>query len=242
VTVTPASTIATPAGNMPEPPFPPALVEEMLRMFARAIRAHQLYLPNNPTYLRALDMARASFEPLWQRTDELILEVTDTQLKWEGRAVVNEPDKTVDALPWTLYKDGLRELRLLRDAEKQEFIGFIEVIARVRRGGDDDDDLLTLLWEREFNFIRYRYVDLTTDGLPPLDVSDTANSQRLVDPAHMQAPPQEDILPAGVISLDEFNTTLYFLEENEIEYLREGVRRVRVRSAQQRRQHPARHL
>lgn len=194
-------------------------------MFARAIRAQQLYLPNNPTYLRALDMARASFAPLWQQTDEILLEVTDTQLKWFGRPVVNEPDKTTDALPWILYKDGLRELRLLKDVEQQEFIGLIEVIARVRRAGAEDDDLLTLLWEREFNFIRYRYVDLTVDGVAPLELSETANSQRLVDPANLQAPPQEEILPSGVVSVDDFNTTLYFLEEREIEYLRESVRR-----------------
>lgn len=192
-------------------------------MFARAIRAHQLYLPNNPTYLRALDTARASFAPIWKHTGELLLEVTDTQLKWAGRPVVNEPDKTPDALPWVLYKDGLRELRLLREVEQQEFIGLIEVIARVRRGGNDEDDLLTLLWEKEFNFIRYRYVDLTIDGVTPLEASDTANSERLVDPANVHAAPQEEILPSGVVSIEDFNTTLYFLEEREIEYLRDGV-------------------
>ncbi len=225
MTVSPASAAAQPTGNLPEPPFSPALVEEMLRMFARAIRAHQLYLPNNPTYLRALEMARASFAPIWQHTDELTLEVTDTQLRWEGRAVVNEPDKTTDALPWILYKDGLRELRLLRNVEQQEFIGLIEVIARVRRGGNEEDDLLSILWEKEFNFIRYRYIDLTIDGVTPLEVSDTANSTRMVDPANVQAAGAEDILPSGVVSLDDFNTTLYFLEEREIEYLRESVHR-----------------
>jgi hypothetical protein len=65
VTVSPASPAAQQSGNLAEPPFSPALVEEMLRMFARAIRAHQLYLPNNPTYHRSLEMARASFAPLW---------------------------------------------------------------------------------------------------------------------------------------------------------------------------------
>lgn len=194
-------------------------------MFTRALRAHQLYLPNNPTYLRALEMARASFAPLWQHTDELLLEVTDTQLTWEGRPVMSEPDKTSEALPWILYKDGLRELRLLRGVEEQEFVGLIEVIARVRRVGNEEDDLLTILWEKEFNFVRYRYVDLTIDGVAPVVASDTANSQRLVDPAQVQAPPEESVLPAGVVSLDDFNTTLYFLEEREIEYLREAVRR-----------------
>jgi hypothetical protein len=142
-----------------DPPFPPAIVEEMLRMFGRAVRAHQLYLHNNPTYLRALEAGRASFAPLWAHTDELVLEVTDTQLRWDGRVVLNEPDKTTDALPWVLYKDGIRELRLLKDVEQQELVGLIDVISRVRKATSDDDDLLTLLWEREFNFIRYRDVE-----------------------------------------------------------------------------------
>ena len=44
-------------------------------MFGRAVRAQQLYLPNNPTFLRALENARASFAPIWQHADELVIEV-----------------------------------------------------------------------------------------------------------------------------------------------------------------------
>ena len=194
-------------------------------MLARAVRAHQLYLHNNPTYLRALDVARASFAPIWGQTDELLFEVTDTQLKWEGRAVMNEPDKTTDALPWVLYKDGLRELRLLKHVEQQELVGLIDVITKVRKSGGDDDDLLTVLWEKEFNYIRYRYVDLLVDGMEPLDPSDEINDQKLVDPSQVREAPREEILPPGVVSLDDFNTTLYFLEEREIEYLRTSIQR-----------------
>jgi hypothetical protein len=200
-------------------------VEELLRMIVRAVKAHQLYLHNNPTYLRALEVARAAFVPVWAHTSELLFEVTDTQVRWEGRVVMNEPDKTADALPWVLYKDGIRELRLLKDVEHQEIVGLIDVIARVRKHGTDDDDLLTLLWEKEFSFIRYRYVDLLVDGVVPLDVSAEVRMERLVDPMQLHEPPQEDILPAGVVSLDDFNTTLYFLEESEIEYLRTAIQR-----------------
>ena len=205
-----------------EPPFPPALVEEMLRMFARAVRAHQLYLHNNPTYLRALEVTKASFAPIWQHVDELVFEVADTALTWEGRSVMHEADKTTDALPWVLYKDGIRELRLLKGVEDQELVGFIDVITRVRKAGNDEDDLLTLLWEKEFACIRYRYVDVLTDG-DPIDVSDEAKDHKLVDPSQVQEPPKEELLPAGVVSLDDFNTTLYFLEEREIEYLRSAI-------------------
>jgi hypothetical protein len=201
------------------------LVEEVLRVFGRAVRAHQLYLHNNPTYLKAVETARAAFAPVWQHTEELVLEVSDTQIRWAGRVVLNEPDKTTDALPWVLYKDGIRELRLLKEVEAQELVGLIEVITRVRKALHDEDDLLTILWEREFHFIRYRYVDMSVDGVAPLDPSDASQAERLVDPSQLREPPTEEVLPTGVVSVDDFNTTLYFLEEKEIEYLRSAIQR-----------------
>lgn len=209
--------------SRPEPPFPVALVEEMLRLFARAIRAHQLYLPNNPTYLRALENAKATFAPLWRHTDEVVIEVTDTQLRWESQTVINEPDKTTDALPWVLYKDGIRELRLLRDVEQEELVTLIDIMTRVRKASPDEDDLLTLLWEQEFSFVRYRYVDLSLDGIAALEASDQASEARLVDPLQIRAPAEESILPSGVVNMDDFDATLYFLDEREIEYLRGEV-------------------
>jgi len=200
-----------------------ALVEEMLRMFGRAVRAHQLYLHNNPTYLRAIESLRASFAPIWAHTEELVIEVTDTQLRWEGHAVINEPDKTTDALPWVLYKDGIRELRLLREVEQQETVALIDILTRVRKTSPDEDDLLTLLWEQEFAYVRYRYVDVALEGLAPLEASDLAQQERLVDPMQVKEAPQETILPSGVVNLDDFDATLYFLDEREVEYLRDAV-------------------
>lgn len=211
------------ADARPEPPFPVALVEEMLRMFARAVRAHQLYLHNNPTYLKALENVRASFAPIWMHTDELLIEVTDTQLRWEGLTVINEPDKTTDALPWVLYKDGIRELQLMRGVEESEVVALVDILTRVRKALPDEDDLLTLLWEQEFAYVRYRYVDVVLEGLAPLDASEQAHQDRLVDPLQVQEPPQEAILPAGVVNLDDFDATLYFLDEREVEYLRDAV-------------------
>jgi HEAT repeat protein len=199
-----------------------ALVTELISHLTRAIRAHQLYLHNNPTYLRAIDNARSAFRAVWHHAEEIAFEVTETQLKWEGRAVLNEPDKAADNLPWLLYKDGVRELRLLRDVEQQELTDLIDVLCRVRRAQQDEDDLLTLLWEREFNCVRYRYVDLMLEA-EPIERLDETQREKLRDSAQ-QEPLQEQILPPGVVSLDSFDTTLYFLDESEIEYLRGQIR------------------
>jgi hypothetical protein len=212
-------------GQRSEPPFNIALVEEVLRLLSRAVRAHQLYLPNNPTYLRALELLRASFAPVWTHTDSLVFEVRDTQIRWEGHAVVNEPDKTSDALPWVLYKDGLRELTLLRGVEDEEIVTLVQILARVRKASPEEDDLLTVLWEYEFAGIRYRYIDAGIESATPIDREEASAEPRLVDSAALHEPPQEQIAPAGVVSMEDFDSTLYFLDEHEVEYLRGEIER-----------------
>ena len=205
-----------------EPALNIAPVEEMLRLLSRAIRAHLLYLENNPTYHKSLEILKASFAPIWSHADELLFEISDTQILWEGHAVMTEAEKSGDALPWVLYKDGLRELKLSRGVEEQEIVSLVQVIAKVRRGGTDDD-LLTLLWEHEFSYVRYRYVDVSFDTALPIDPTDEEKA-KLVDPNVMREPPQEQLLPSGVVSMDDFDSTLYFLDESEVQYLQRTIR------------------
>src|SRR4030088_3458926 len=91
-----------------------ALVEELLRLFGKAARAHQLYLPNNPVYKAAHDALRAGFSPIWEAADELVLSFTEHEVRYAGHTVLEETSKGNDSLPWIFYKDGVRELRFLR--------------------------------------------------------------------------------------------------------------------------------
>lgn len=207
----------------PELPFPSAVVEEMLRSLGKAVRAHQLYLPNNPMYVRAIETLAASFGPIWVHTEEIALQVTESDLKWEGAVVLSEPERGSDSLPWTLYKDGIRELRILQGFEKDEIKGLLEVFQRIRHASPDEDDLLTMLWEKDFVHLRYRYVDLATEATAPVDgLATEARPEHVPPPAEME---QMDTPRAGVVNLEDFDATLYFLDEKEIEYLRTEVRK-----------------
>ena len=65
-----------------EPPFSPAIVEELLRQLDKTVRAHQLYMHNNPTYLKSVEALRAAFAPVWAETDSLSLSVADLKFVW----------------------------------------------------------------------------------------------------------------------------------------------------------------
>lgn len=217
--------VPTPAAESgrPEPPFSSTLVAELLKVFVKTARAHQLYLHNNPTYLRALETARAAFAAVWEVTDELVFEVTETELRWEGEVVLLEPEKATDNLPWMMYKDGIRELRLLKDFERDELVPLLDILKRARKVSPEEDDLLTMLWEQEFSYLRYRYIDLSTDQAAPIDKAGFRGELRAGD--LQDSVPPIDSTVANVVNLEDFDSTLYFLEDSEIEYLREEVRK-----------------
>ncbi|MEP6551529.1 MAG: hypothetical protein ABJB95_10110, partial [Gemmatimonadales bacterium] len=78
----------TETGTLEEPSFPIGHVTDLLKAFVKAVRAHQLYLPNNPMHSRSLEAVKETFATLWKHTDAIDLQVVETRLEWEGRVVL----------------------------------------------------------------------------------------------------------------------------------------------------------
>src|SRR5215213_2037436 len=116
---------------------------------AKALRAFQMYLPNNPIYQRAIQNVRTAFTPIWAATQELELKVAETELIWEDQVVYRQINKS-ESIAWTLFKDGMRMLTIYKGAEDEELPKFLEAINKARFiAADAGDDLLTLLWALE---------------------------------------------------------------------------------------------
>jgi hypothetical protein len=87
------------------------------------------------------------------------------------------------------------------------------------------DDLLTLLWDQDFQNIRYNYVELGMDEIPQLEKSKQeplARPEEVRQEVEEEPPPDA---PPGIISVDEFDSTLYFLDPKEVEYLKREIER-----------------
>lgn len=239
MSVTTPASAPTQEPERPEPPFSVALVEEPLKALDKAVRAYQLYLRNNPIYQRQLEQLKASFGPLWHECDGVTLQVSDTEFRWYGAPVHQQAEKASDALPWLFFKDGVRELTFERGVESDEIEQLVAIIPRVRTAKQDEDDLLTILWEHEFQHIKYKYVDLAAgDGVATIAVSDSPGkwpaeagapsggaAQAIEDAKATVADEQAGGAPVaaprpGVVNLDDFDATLYFLDEQEIAYIK----------------------
>ena len=202
--------------ELDEPSFPIVYVTDLLKTFVKAVRAHQLYLPNNPMHARSLEAVKDAFGTLWKHTDELVLQVVETQLKWEGRVVLDEGERTSDNIAWLWYKDGIRELTMLKGFEHEDLGTLFDLLQRVRKAGDEDDDLLTMMWEREFATLQYRYVDLAAEAGPGVESMERAEQKdKLLSPAQAEAGLEST--QSSIAKLDDFDSTLYFLDDSEVE-------------------------
>ena len=213
-------------------PIEIALVEELLRLFGKAARAHQLYLPNNPIYKQALDNLRAGFRPIWEVTDEVALGFTESEVRYAGATVLEEGTKSSDSLPWLFYKDGVRELTIARGFDTEELAKLLDILQRVRKASPDEDDLLTLLWQGDFAYLRYRYVDMSVDPTTPLGAGGERLADSQVDARKLAEEAvsedeegEESSASSGLVNMADFDATLYFLDEKEIEYIQAEVRR-----------------
>ncbi len=215
---------------------PTGPVEELLRAMVKGLRTFQMYLPNNPMYQRGEAAVKAAFPPVWELTEELVLVVRETDFVWEDQVVYHQPNKA-ESLAWSLFKDGMRVLTLKRGVEDGEMIRFLEKVQGARTlSTDAGDDLYTLLWAESFENIRYHFAEMSTDqplpgapigsemaGGPAEEAKEAAGRAEAVraDSAEEEETPRK----SGVLDLEDFDSTLYWLEESEVRYITDAVDR-----------------
>jgi HEAT repeat protein len=204
--------------------LPAQQVEELIRTIVKGLRAFQMYLPNNPIYQRAQQAIHDAFLPIWSSTQQVTLNVVETDLIWEEQVVYHQPVKS-DSFAWMLYKDGMRVLNLRPGAEDDEIVSFLQVATRARLlATDAADDLLTLLWEQEFTHIDYQFAEIISDG-PVLDQRMSGGIDASLDPEKTAAVREQvsnevASRPPAPKELEDFDSTLYFLDEQEIRLLK----------------------
>lgn len=209
-----------------------------MQVVTKGMRATQLYMPNNPVYQRAVENIRNAFRQIWQATEDLIFDIGETDMRWEDHPVYTQ-DQRNESIAWTLFKDGVRSLTFKHGVEDDEIVRFLAVLHQAKNlQADAPDDLLTLLWAEDFQFITYTFRELASENAVPIERGDTASMTSGgggvgeagpggADPATVRRQVQEEAPPKkeGLVSVDDFDTTLYFLDDKEIEYLHKEVER-----------------
>lgn len=199
-----------------------ARVEEVVRSISTALRSFRLYGGDSPMLERFLTAVGDRFREIWQHAPSLELQVEEHRFTWEGVQVFPQGGDSGD-LPFLFYKDGVRDLTFTPGFEG-EVSRFLGVIARASQVREEEDDLVTLLWEEDLDYLRYNFVEVSAETVelggsphpPPAQVDPSAVQEAAA------AQPQAD---ERGFKPDDFQETLYFLDEAELRRLADEVRR-----------------
>ncbi len=207
-----------------------SFVRELLGLLGKTVRAYHMYQANNPVYERFIQALRTGFTELWGHVSSLHLDVEESGFRWEGEVIAVGEGR--DSLPFQFYKDGVRYITFLPGFE-DELEQLLDIIVRARRLTTDEDDLVTLLWEQEFAAFRYGYVDVLADGidlpeasgepqLTSISLETLASDIGSLEPAFEGAGGGPGAA-AGTIRREDFTETLYFIDPDELDRLKQEL-------------------
>ncbi len=209
----------------------------LLQSWEKGLRTLSMYLPNNPVRQQTIEALQEELSGIWQDLPDLRLSVWETGLEWESEIVLPVGEKA-ESLAWTLFQDGIRWIAFTPGVEEEEIFTFLGFVQRARTLTDEDeDDLRTLLWSVDFQFIRYKVAELEQGGeeamedivatdLAPRPTAEEVRDAIREDTADEDVDGQEDTpTPNAPVNLEEYDSTLYFLEKPEIDYLKAEIRR-----------------
>lgn len=213
-------------GRSSEPPADTGVgapvVEDLLRAISSTVRSYRLYSGNGPALERFVDALQQKFAAAWEVLPSIRLELGESWMKWEDQRVYPTGDSGGE-LAFLFYKDGIREITF-RPGVENELPRLLALLARAPQIREDEDDLITLLWQESFSSFRYQYVDVGAEVGEPAK-GGTGSAAR-VDSAQVRKSASE---PSPGLVTDDFQETLYFLDEGELRRLAEEVRLERAR-------------
>ncbi len=128
--------------------------KDILQSLIKAKKTLRMYPHNNPIYAKTLEDSYARFESFFDYKDEFILKIKHNSITYDSEQIYYSTEKE-DNLALFFFKDGVRELTFKKGLLQEELEEFLKVIALDFDREVVDDDIVTLLWEKDFQNIHY---------------------------------------------------------------------------------------
>jgi len=133
-------------------------VKRSIQLLNNTLKSLLIYPKNNPLPKEFKKKLYFNLSEFLDTYDELKLEVEPAQMLYEGKTVYEDGERE-EGMAYILHKDGIRELAFLKGLDQSEIDDFIEVMEIGLSTRELEEDLVTMLWEKDFNHIKYLVVD-----------------------------------------------------------------------------------
>lgn len=127
---------------------------DILQNIIKAKKNLRMYPENNPIYVKTLEDSYSRFNAFFDYRDSLALKIKQNSIYFDSEQLYYNPEKE-DNLALFFFKDGLREIIFNKGLLQNELEEFLKIVALDFDRETVDDDVVTLLWEKDFQNIQY---------------------------------------------------------------------------------------
>lgn len=181
-------------------------VKHGLNTFIVAMKNFTFYPETNELRKQSLAGAMQWFTAYMAENGSLTLEVEETSFLHEGEEVY--ADKSHDhSIAFPMFRDGISSITFDEGLTVEELETFINICNRFRvMKEDSDDDIVSAMWEADFQFISYQTGDQYWGGDSQVDLSNlkvrpSEETEGGFEPQHNASDTLADILESFEASL-----------------------------------------
>jgi hypothetical protein len=168
----------------------PSGAETVLKALTKLVNGRKIYAENNPRLEQFRDEFTGALRRFFDQQDELVLSVEPHALKWED-AVVYENERRDESLAFILFKDGIGEITLLPGVVSAEAGRLVDILAGELHNREAEEDVVTRLWNADFEHVTYRVRDDYLSGEFGKGSSDASDDAR-----HDETSDHPELLPS----------------------------------------------
>ncbi len=128
-------------------------VKDIVSLFYKVLRGFKLYPITNPVFKSFANEFKAKLEVFHEKFALLPLTLSRSSFIFNGDAIESSEDEA--EIIFVLFNDGIRELFFHKGITYEEILAFFEVVSTVTSSRNDDYDVVTLLWDKDFQSISY---------------------------------------------------------------------------------------
>ena len=128
--------------------------KDLLQCIIKAKKTLRMYPDNNPVYVKTLDESYLKFKNFLDYKEAFTLKIRQNSILYDAEQIYSSAEKE-DNLALFFFKDGLRELTFKKGLSHEELEEFLKITALDFDREVMDEDIVTLLWEKDFQNIQY---------------------------------------------------------------------------------------
>ena len=128
--------------------------KEVVQSLLKAKKSFRMYPDTNPMYAKTIEDTNAKFRNFFDYRDELTFKIKQNELFCDSEQIYYNSQKE-DNIALFFFKDGLREITFKKGFSVKELEDFLKILTVDYDREVLDDDVVTLLWERDFQNLKY---------------------------------------------------------------------------------------